>query len=84
MIKGVNKHIIEVKNPESIYFEKAVFYLKPNIDKISSEISEREINRFAVRAGNEYGRKRRSFGKIVIYSCILLMIAVTAAILLIK
>ncbi len=27
MIKGVTKKIVEINNPDSIYFEKAVFYL---------------------------------------------------------
>ena len=29
MIKGVNKQIIEVNDPESKYFEKAVLYIRP-------------------------------------------------------
>lgn len=45
MVKGVNKQIIEVNNPESIYFERAVFYLKPGVRILPSELSEREINK---------------------------------------
>lgn len=45
MIKGVNKQIIEVNNPDSIYFEKAVFYLRPGVRKLPAEIAVREIDR---------------------------------------
>ena len=31
MIKGVNKRIIEIKNTDSPYFERAVFYLRPHV-----------------------------------------------------
>ncbi|MCL2108049.1 MAG: hypothetical protein FWH20_01710 [Oscillospiraceae bacterium] len=30
MVRGVNKLIIEVSNPESDYFERAIFFVKPN------------------------------------------------------
>ena len=33
MIKGVNKKVLEINNPQSIYFEKAVLYLK--VEKIN-------------------------------------------------
>lgn len=45
MVKGVNKQIIEVNNPDSIYFERAVFYLKPGVRILPTELSEREINK---------------------------------------
>ncbi len=31
MIKGVNKRIVEVKFPESVYFEKAVIFLRSDM-----------------------------------------------------
>ncbi|MBR3970833.1 MAG: hypothetical protein IKJ87_07115 [Ruminococcus sp.] len=45
MVKGVNKQIIEVNNPDSIYFEKAVFYLRPGIRMLPVELCQREINK---------------------------------------
>lgn len=30
LIKGVNKHIIEVIHTDSDYFEKAIFFINPN------------------------------------------------------
>ena len=31
MVKGVHKKVIEVHQPDSAYFEKAIFYLRPGI-----------------------------------------------------
>ncbi|MCL1903113.1 MAG: hypothetical protein FWF94_01685 [Oscillospiraceae bacterium] len=31
MVKGVNKLIVEVSNPDSEYFEKAIFFVKPQM-----------------------------------------------------
>lgn len=31
MIKGVNRKVLEINNPQSLYFEKAVLFLKPNM-----------------------------------------------------
>lgn len=45
MVKGVNKQIIEVNNPDSVYFERAVFYLKPGVRILPTELSEREVNK---------------------------------------
>lgn len=40
MVKGVHKKIIEVRSPGGDYFEKAVFYLRPEVDQLPSEITE--------------------------------------------
>ena len=45
MIKGVNRKIIEVNNPDSPYFEKAVLYLKPNIAILHEAVSKKEAQR---------------------------------------
>lgn len=34
VLKGVNRKVVEIQNPESIYFEKVVFYLKPNLQEV--------------------------------------------------
>lgn len=66
MIKGVTKKIIEINNPDSIYFEKAVFYLRPNVRELPPEISRSEAHRYIARLGLEYTsqRKKRKWGKI--------------------
>lgn len=69
MIKGVTKKIIEINNPDSIYFEKAVFYLRPNVRELPQEISRAEAQRYIAKLGLEYNRKRRKssmWGKIIL------------------
>ena len=44
MIKGVNKKVLEINNPQSIYFEKAVLYLKPNMNCIPEKLVRREAD----------------------------------------
>lgn len=59
MIKGVTKKIIEINNPDSIYFEKAVFYLRPNVRELPQEVSRSEAQRYIAKLGLEYNRNRR-------------------------
>lgn len=42
MIKGVNKKVLEINNPQSLYFEKAVLYLKPNMSSVSYKLVRAE------------------------------------------
>ena len=42
MIKGVNKKVVEINNPRSIYFDRAVFYLKPNMSLMPEKLLSRE------------------------------------------
>ncbi len=74
MIKGVNKRIIEINNPDSIYFEKAIFYLKPNVRELPAAVTEREINNFVSQLGLEYcgEKKSRKKGRILIGALFLL------------
>lgn len=53
MIKGVNKRIIEINNPESIYFEKAIFYLKPEVRELPAAVAESEVRKYISRLGIE-------------------------------
>ena len=45
MVKGVNKSIIEVNNPDSLYFEKAVLYVKPNVTVFPEAVRRKEVER---------------------------------------
>ena len=50
MIKGVSKQVLEVTNPENPYFEKIVFFVKPQYgDKDPGEL-EREARKLAEKA----------------------------------
>ena len=59
MIKGVNKQIIEVNDPDSIYFEKAVFYLRAGVRKLPAEVSRREIDRCLGGEASLYRRRSK-------------------------
>ncbi len=65
MIKGVNKKIIEINNPESIYFEKAVFYLRPEVMELPQQVAEEEIERYISRLGIS-SQKRKSKNRYLI------------------
>ena len=39
MLKGVNRQVVEISQPESAYFEKVIFFVKPGF----SEIGENKI-----------------------------------------
>ena len=45
MIKGVNKKIIEINNPDSLYFEKAILYVRPNVTILPDAVSQKEAER---------------------------------------
>ena len=44
-MRGVNKLILEIKNPESDYFERAILFLKPE----SVSCTQSELNKSADR-----------------------------------
>ena len=44
MIKGVHKKIIEVNHPDSLYFDRAVFYLKPGITEFPQQFSQADAD----------------------------------------
>lgn len=64
MIKGVNRNIIEIKDPDSIYFEKAVLYVRPNVTFFPEAVRKSEAEKFLGRIlqGQKVSAKRR-FGK---------------------
>jgi hypothetical protein len=45
MIKGVNKQILEVVNTESPYFEKIIFFVRPE----SQQLDEKKLHSEAVK-----------------------------------
>ncbi|MBR6995961.1 MAG: hypothetical protein IKH96_08070 [Ruminococcus sp.] len=50
MLKGVNKRIVEVNDPDSLYFERAVFYLRPNVTVVPDTVSHLEAERLYTKA----------------------------------
>ena len=35
MLKGVNRQVVEIPQPESAYFEKVIFFVKPEFSDVS-------------------------------------------------
>ena len=77
MIKGVNKRIIELNNTESIYFEKAVFYLRPGVRELPAAVSEAEAQKYISRIGLESYSCRRSvrLKRAVIFGLLAVLVA---------
>ena len=46
MIKGVNKKIIEINNPDSSYFDKVILYIKPNNEIHTTNELSFEVDRY--------------------------------------
>ena len=57
MVKAYRKKIIEVNRPDSLYFERAVFYLKPGVTKLPQQLSRGGRGRTAAGSGTGTGRK---------------------------
>ena len=43
MVKGVHKKVIEVHQPDSAYFEKAIFYIRPEMSCNSKLRSQAQL-----------------------------------------
>lgn len=81
MIKGVNKRIIEINNPQSIYFEKAIFYLKPNVRELPAAVTEREIERFVSQIGLEYYAPKKTRKAFRFFFAALTLIAISTVVI---
>lgn len=57
MLKGVTKRTIEIKMPQSQYFEGALFFIKPNPEK-SSGIYRREARKFLGTINSDFSDRR--------------------------
>lgn len=65
MVKGVQKKIIEVNHPDSLYFERAVFYLKPGVTQLPQQLS-RAVQ---MPCSGRLRRTRRKNGSGCVLSC---------------
>lgn len=80
MIKGVNKRIVEINNPQNEYFEKAILYIRPS----KQSVPQKELNIEAMDYLNRLGRKKATvpWGTILtVTGCISAIGAVVAGIL---
>lgn len=53
MLKGVNKQILEVTNPESPYFEKIIFFVRPS----SQNTDEKRLHKEAEKISSSTATK---------------------------
>ena len=51
MLKGVNKLIIEVSNPESDFFERAIFFVRPEKSNIVTKELNENVREIIGKAG---------------------------------
>ena len=56
MIKGVNKKVIEINHPDSVYFERAVLYLRPDISEVPLQEAQAQTEYYLQNAPS--GRRR--------------------------
>lgn len=50
MIKGINKQILEVTNPESPYFERIIFFVKSDSQGIGESVLKKEAEKISLKA----------------------------------
>ena len=81
-MRGVNKLILEIKNPESDYFERAILFLKPD----SVGCTQNELNKSAdklLRAVMEQKSPKRCLLPLWIGLGLVLIGLITAVLLLV-
>ncbi len=80
MVKGVNRNIIEINNPDSLYFEKAVLYVKPNVtvfpEVLKRKETERLLNRLLPDSRTGKNRRIRKYiiSSLLIALCLLILL----------
>lgn len=80
MIKGINKQILEVTNTDSPYFEKIIFFVRPEGQRLSESALQQEAEKLAKNAGRPPRVKATGGQRLVTAAFILLGIGAGAAI----
>ncbi|WP_024859657.1 hypothetical protein [Ruminococcus flavefaciens] len=83
MVKGVNKNIIEIQNPDSLYFEKAVLYVRPNVTVFPEAVRRKEAERLLHSLMPDKGTgKRNRLKKAVLAALLALFLGIVLFLLL--
>ena len=53
MIKGVNKQVVDVAEPDSAYFERVLFFVKPEFSGLGESALRRKADALLREAGGE-------------------------------
>ena len=65
MLKGVNRMVLEVNQPENKYFEKMIFFVKPEFSGMPDKTLLEQAGKAASAAGRPpQSRKRISSGRL--------------------
>lgn len=59
MIKGVNRQVVEITKPDCDYFERVVFFVKPECSAVSQGTLRERANIMASSAGSPPATKIR-------------------------
>lgn len=78
MIKGINKQILEVTNPESPYFEKIIFFVRPS----AQTADEGKLKSEALKISKEMKKppKTRKTRKQILQTIALFMLGIGAGV----
>jgi hypothetical protein len=60
LIKGINRHIIEITDTDSAYYERALLVIKPEYASAERELLEKEARKVLKDLGAPSSIKRRS------------------------
>lgn len=66
MIKGINRQVLEVNNTENEYFEKVVFYVKPEHATTADDKLNYEASMYAKGSGKPPKTKLKKKGKLIV------------------
>ncbi|MGN0654710.1 MAG: hypothetical protein ACI4KD_07325 [Oscillospiraceae bacterium] len=75
MLKGVNKRVIEINNPDGEYFERAILFVKPE----KSETPPEKLSQLAKSYVDNVDEKRPERKRIIIAVVSVLMISAVIA-----
>ena len=86
MLKGVNRQIVDVPQPESAYFERAIFFVKPQYADADEGKLKATADELVKKAGGVPGSRRsvRRVKLVKILSCALSALAGAGLMLLLQ
>jgi len=70
MLKGVNRQVLEITNTESPYFERILFFVRPEGQALGEGELRSEAERYAARSGKppKARKNRKDWLAAVLYS----------------
>lgn len=75
MIKGVNRRVIEINNPDGEYFEKAILFVKPEKSGDKPEILRIAARKYLSEV-DENDRRRRVRTIVIISSLVIVFVTI--------